>query len=76
MHTVLLMSATIQPGDCQVPHLRVRRERLGPRKFLVEKSSERIIDMKPLIRMFLAALFVFVLGAQPSGHAQTTTQGS
>jgi hypothetical protein len=30
--------------------------------------------MKPLIRMFLAALFVFVLGAQPSGHAQTTTQ--
>ena len=73
MKTVLLMPATIQPGDCPGPHHRVRRERLGPRKFLVEKLSERIIDMKPLIRMFLAALFVFVLGAQPSGHAQTTT---
>ena len=30
--------------------------------------------MKPLIRMFLATLFVFVLGSPPSGHAQTTTQ--
>jgi hypothetical protein len=42
--------------------------------FLVEKLRERIIDMKPLIRMFLATLFVLVLGSPPSGHAQTTTQ--
>ena len=74
MKTVLLMPATSQPGDCPGPHHRVRRERLGPGKFLVEKSSERIIDMKLLIRVFLAALFVFVFGAQPSSHAQTTTQ--
>ena len=74
MKTVLLMPATIQPGDCQGPHHSVRRDRLCPRKLLVEKLSERIIDMKPLIRMFLATLFVFVLGSPPSGHAQTTTQ--
>jgi len=30
--------------------------------------------MKPLIRMFLATLFVPILGSPPSGHAQTTTQ--
>jgi hypothetical protein len=33
-----------------------------------------MIDMKPLIRMFLATLFVLVLGSAPSGQAQTTTQ--
>ena len=30
--------------------------------------------MKPLIRMFMATLFVLVLGSPPSGRAQTTTQ--
>jgi hypothetical protein len=30
--------------------------------------------MKPLIRMFLATLFVLILGWPPSGHAQATTQ--
>jgi hypothetical protein len=30
--------------------------------------------MKPAIRMLLATLFVLILAAPPSGHAQTKTQ--
>jgi hypothetical protein len=51
-----------------------RKRAFGLRKFFVEKLSERIIDMKLVIRMLLATLFVLVLGSPRSGHTQTTTQ--